>query len=88
VNDFFATPGMSTVTILVLSIEILFLLALWITLLAFRHVQHKQIRLLRTLHDAPLNPARHTILVSVYVLSTLAIGGVSMWIFFFQPHVL
>lgn len=84
----FDSPGMTSVTVIVLLLEVLSLLAMLVNLPFYRRVQRKQDVLFATLYNAPTFLRRHTLLVWLYIATTLLIGIVSLWLFLFQPHLL
>lgn len=84
----FSTTGMTVVTVIMLTAELLSFLVMLVLLLAFRRVQRKQQRLFTTLENAPEVRPRQAFLVLIYVVATVLIGLVSMILFVFQPHLL
>lgn len=87
-ENLFANTGMAITTTIVIVAELLSLLLMAVILLAFRRVERKQSELFLTLHDAPPTFSRHSVLVWLYILTTLGIGLVSALLFTAQPHIL
>ena len=87
-NSIFANPGMTAVTVTVVSLEIFSFLVMGVVLLAFRSVYRKQRALFSTLNNVPSIFPYYIIIVWTYVIMTVVIGMVSLGLFLFQPHLL
>jgi len=86
----FSTPGMVSVFIVVVILEILSVAFLGVAVLEFRAIRHRHVKFFHAFEggtDADTERTARTILW-VYILMTIIVTIVTVLIFVFQPHLL
>ncbi len=82
----FGSVGMTSMTIVIFTIEVLSLCMMIAVILAYRRAARKQTKFLRTLIGGPTHERHHRLIIVLYIAGTLCIGAISAYLFIFQPH--
>lgn len=89
-NDLFATPGMITMTLVVLAVQVASVAIMLLLIYEYRHIHQKRLDLVRGIHGSHVTHAiwERRLLITVYSVFTIGIVLASSFFFLFQSHLL
>lgn len=86
----FSTPGNTAVTVTLLVINGVSLLIMFLFIFEFRHLHEKRMNILRALNGGMVfkEISNRRLLITLYIISTLCVTGLTFFLYIARPHLL
>lgn len=88
VEEIFSSPGMIAVTVLIVVVQAVSVLFMMLVIHLFRRQRSKYDGLLRGMRNDTALGTPGRILIPLYIVVTLVVAVVTVYLFLFQPHLL